>query len=133
MTKLKKLALSNCEFIQRMMLELEAKTGYPVWSVDDIVNLCDDSENTAIFLEFYVSQKEHAILCNYLDGKCYGRFGDGQLECGRDDLAEPLWCVNWLENRTQAYKAYSMLHKMGIVGKQVVILRGIDCNLVCNL
>lgn len=132
MTKLKKLALSNRAFIQRMMSELEAKTGYPVWSVENIVNLCDDSENTALSLEFYVSPNEHNILCKYLNGRCYGRFGDGQLECGRDDLAEPLWCVNWLENRTQAYKAYCILRKMGIIGKKVGVVKGIDCVHVCN-
>lgn len=133
MTKLKKLAISNPEFIQKCCEMVEAKTGYPCYSLDSIVRLCDDSENTAMFLEFYVSPKEHKILCEYLNGRCYKCFGDGQLECGRDDLAEPLWCVNWLENRTQAYKAYSMLRKMGIIGKKVGIVKGIDCELVCFL
>lgn len=131
MTKLKKLSISNPEFIQRCCEMVEAKTGYPCYSIKDIIRLCDNSEDTALFLYFYTSPNEHFILDNFLNGRCYAKFGNGQLECGRDDLPRPLWCVNWLENRTQAYNAYSMLRKMGVIGTEVNVVKGIDCNFVC--
>lgn len=124
MRRIDKISRDNPAIITRIMDMLNA------FSIQHIVAMCDNSEETSMFLEFLTTQEEHTVLSEYLGERCYCKFGSGQLECGRDDLPSPLWCVNWLKNRTQAYKCVKILRNMGIHG-EIELTKGLDGEFIC--